>query len=100
MRKTQVRLILVCVGIVAAVVGIIVMQSVRADVENIYPTYLYQLRHGVVPIPLAIFYLGWAGIGIGACLIIIGSLKYLIWFFSYLGTLLRRFISFVADLSR
>lgn len=100
MRKTQVRLILICVGIVAVVAGILVMPPSKAIVEKAYPTYLYQLQHGGVPIPLALLCLGWAGIGIGACLIIMGCLRHLIRLFSCLGTLLRRFIQFAADLSR
>jgi hypothetical protein len=105
LRKARIRLIFICVGIVAVVASIPLMQS-AAEIERAYPTYLYMRQHAPGPPipPEAILqlqiHLGWVAIGVGACLLIIGCLKYLISFFSYLGTLLRRLIKFVADLSR
>ena len=99
------RIILICVGIIAVVAGVLLMHP-----ANLYGTYFATggwTGESEASIRSAVqlqINLGWASIGVGAFLLILGSLKYLIWFFnrffSYLAALLRRLIQFVSDLSR
>jgi len=105
LRKTQIRVILICVGIVAVVAGILVIQP-----TSLYGRYFAtggwtgETEASIRSAVQLQVNLGWASIGVGACLVIIGPLKYVIWFFNRLfrslGALLRRVIRFVADLSR